>query len=190
MTWLIREGWRRGVEESSASRKNRTVKMKTTRRPEGLGVEQRSEPGSGRQAAQVGRSKAGRVLLVDDSDVVCHRVKDRLCREGYEVVTVADPTRVRFQIANSDIALIDYHMPGYSGAEILRTVRQAAMSAGARAACLVYTFDKTISLKHRELGFDGSIINKGDDESLVHQLAVALRLAKLNILRHSTHPRW
>lgn len=163
--------------------------MKTTRRPEGLGVEQRSEPGSGRQAAQVGRSKAGRVLLVDDSDVVCHRVKDRLCREGYEVVTTADPTRVRFQIANSDIALIDYHMPGYSGAEILRTVRQAAMSTGARAACLVYTFDTTISLKHRELGFDGSIINKGDDESLVHQLAVALRLAKLNILRHSTHPR-
>jgi CheY-like chemotaxis protein len=169
--------------------KDRSVKMKTTRRPDVLGVEPRSGPGSGRPAAQVRPSVGARVLLVDDSDIVCHRVKDRLCREGYEVVTAADPTRVRFQIGNSDIALIDYHMPGYSGAEILRTVRQAAMSTGARAACLVYTFDKTISLKHRELGFDGSIINKGDDESLVHQLAVALRLAKLNILRHSMHPR-
>jgi CheY-like chemotaxis protein len=163
--------------------------MKTTQRPGVFGADRRSDPGSGRPAAQVRPSVTARVLLVDDSDIVCHRVKDRLCREGYEVVTAADPTRVRFQIANSDIALIDYHMPGYSGAEILRTVRQAAMATGARAACLVYTSDKTISLKHRELGFDGSIINKGDDESLVHQLAVALRLAKLIILRHSMHPR-
>jgi two-component system, OmpR family, response regulator len=156
--------------------------------PEVLGLRRLSDLGWVRPA-HVQSSLAGRVLLVDDSEIVCQRVKSRLCREGYEVVTMVDPVRVRFEIANSDIALIDYHMPGITGAEILRTVRQAAMAAGARAACFVYTSDKTVSLKHRELGFDGSIINKGDDESLVQQIAVALRLAKLNILRCSIPPR-
>jgi hypothetical protein len=43
----------------------------------------------------------------------------------------------------------------------------------------LYTSDKTASRTHRDLGFDGALINKGDDESLVQQLAAALRFARL-----------
>jgi CheY-like chemotaxis protein len=133
--------------------------------------------------------KAGKILLVDDSEIVRTRVQARLQREGYEVITMADPVRVGRQIANCDMVLLDYHMPGISGREALHSVRQAGAAAGATPAYFLYTSDKTASLAHRALGFDGSVINKGDEESLVKQLQVALRLTKLNILRLSSRPR-
>jgi CheY-like chemotaxis protein len=135
-------------------------------------------------------AKVGKVLVVDDSEVVLSRVQTRLTKEGYEVVISAHPVGVgRHEIAQCDLVLLDYHMPGISGGEALHTLRQAGSSAGAYPAYFLYTSDKTVSLKHRELGFDGALINKGDDESLVQQLGVALRLTKLNILRLSARPK-
>jgi CheY-like chemotaxis protein len=134
-------------------------------------------------------AKAGKILLIDDSELVRTRVQTRLRREGYEVITTSEAGRIGHQIANCDLVLLDYHMPGISGREALHAVKQAAAAAGATPACFLYTSDKTVSLKHRELGFDGSVINKGDDESLVQQLQVALRLTRLKILRLSCRPR-
>jgi CheY-like chemotaxis protein len=134
-------------------------------------------------------AKAGKILLVDDSELVRNRVQTRLRSEGYEVVTTGEASRIGSQIANCDLVLLDYHMPGISGREALHAVKQAGAAAGATPAYFLYTSDKTVSLKHRELGFDGSIINKGDDASLVQQLQVALRLTRLNILRLSCRPR-
>jgi len=134
-------------------------------------------------------ANAGKILLIDDSEIVRNRVQVRLRREGYEVATTEGIVRIGPQITNCDLVLLDFHMPGISGREALHTVKQAAAAVGAIPACFLYTSDKTISLKHRELGFDGSVINKGDDESLVHQLQVALRLTRLNILRVSCRPR-
>jgi hypothetical protein len=116
-------------------------------------------------------AKAGKILLIDDSELVRTRVQTRLGREGYEVITTSEAGRI-----------------GH-GREALHAVKQAAAAAGATPACFLYTSDKTVSLKHRELGFDGSVINKGDDESLVQQLQVALRLTRLEILRLSCGPR-
>jgi CheY-like chemotaxis protein len=75
--------------------------------------------------------------------------------------------------------LIDYHMPGIGGGEVLTTLRKAGNTLGAQPSFFLYTSDKTASRTHRDLGFDGALINKGDDESLVQQLAAALRFAKL-----------
>jgi CheY-like chemotaxis protein len=135
-------------------------------------------------------AKVGKVLVVDDSEIVLNRVQTRLTREGYEVVISARPVGVgRQEIAHCDIVLLDYHMPGISGGEALHALRQAGAQAHTYPAYFLYTSDKTVSLRHRELGFDGTLINKGDDESLVQQLGVALRLTKLNILKLSTRPK-
>ena len=62
---------------------------------------------------------------------------------------------------------------------MLTSLRKAAKAMGAQTLFFLYTSDKTASRKHRDLGFDGALINKGDDESLVQQLAAALRFANL-----------
>ena len=70
-------------------------------------------------------------------------------------------------------------MPGIGGGEVLGSLRRAGKALGTQPLFFLYTSDKTASRTHRDLGFDGALINKGDDESLVQQLAAALRFAKL-----------
>jgi CheY-like chemotaxis protein len=124
-------------------------------------------------------SASGKIMIIDDSELVLGRVKARLTREGYEVLTVSNPAGAARQLSQCDLVLIDFHMPGVGGGEALTNLRKAGKAIGAQPLFFLYTSDKTASRKHRDLGFDGALINKGDDESLVQQLAAALRFAKL-----------
>jgi two-component system, OmpR family, response regulator len=124
-------------------------------------------------------SASGKIMIIDDSEMVLLRVKARLAREGYEVLTVSNPASAARHLQQCDLVLLDFHMPGITGGEVLASLRKAGKSAGALPLFFLYTSDKTVSRTHRDLGFDGALINKGDDESLVQQLAAALRFAKL-----------
>jgi CheY-like chemotaxis protein len=124
-------------------------------------------------------SASGKIVVIDDSELVLARVQTRLSREGYDVITLSNPTGASRHLAQCDLVLIDLHMPGTGGTEVLNTLRRASKALGVQPLFFVYTSDKTASRKHRDLGFDGALINKGDDESLVQQLAAALRFAKL-----------
>lgn len=121
----------------------------------------------------------GKIMIIDDSELVLSRVKTRLAREGYEVLTLSNPAGAARQLPQCDLVLIDFHMPGITGGEVLASLRKAGKTSGAIPLFFLYTSDKTASRTHRDLGFDGALINKGDDESLVQQLAAALRFAKL-----------
>jgi two-component system OmpR family response regulator len=122
---------------------------------------------------------SGKIMLIDDSELVLSRVKTRLMREGYDVLTLAEPASAAGQLGQCDLVLIDFHMPGIDGGQVLTILRRASKAGSAQPLFFLYTSDKTASRTHRDLGFDGALINKGDDESLVQQLAAALRFAKL-----------
>jgi two-component system OmpR family response regulator len=124
-------------------------------------------------------SVAGKLLVVDDSELVLERVKARLQRESYEVTTTSEPIGAVRHLLLCDLVIVDFHMPGMNGSEVLRSLKMQAARSGADPLYFLYTSDKAVSRGYRELGFDGALINKGDDDALVAQLAVALRLAKL-----------
>jgi CheY-like chemotaxis protein len=124
-------------------------------------------------------SIAGKLLVIDDSEMVLERVKARLQREAYEVATTSQPVGAARHLLLCDLVILDFHMPGMNGGEVLRSLKMLGASSGACPLYFLYTSDKALSRGYRELGFDGTLINKGDDESLVQQVAVALRLAKL-----------
>jgi two-component system OmpR family response regulator len=124
-------------------------------------------------------SANGKIMIIDDSEMVLSRVKTRLAREGYDVLTLSNPASAARHLPQCDLVLLDFHMPGVTGGEVLTSLRKAGKTAGAQPLFFLYTSDKTVSRTHRDLGFDGALINKGDDESLVQQLAAALRFAKL-----------
>jgi CheY-like chemotaxis protein len=122
-------------------------------------------------------------MVIDDSEAVLARIKNRLLREGYEVLTVAQPASAPSLLEGCEVVLIDLHMPGIGGGEVLALLRKASKGLSIQPQLFLYTADKTASRRHRAVGFDGALINKGDDESLVQQLSAAIRFAKLKRMR-------
>jgi two-component system, OmpR family, response regulator len=120
-----------------------------------------------------------RILVIDDSEIVLHRLKACLSAEGYEVVTTTQAMGVGRQFLRCDLVIIDFYMPGIDGGEVVRSLRAACASLGERPAFYVYTSDPTIEKNAPKWGFDGSFVHKGDDESLVQQVAASFRLAQL-----------
>src|SRR5581483_7251104 len=73
---------------------------------------------------ETGRQQHGTVLIVDDS--LDHRIlaQRRLADAGWEARVAASATEAMEQLANVDLVLLDYRMPGASGIEILRDIRR------------------------------------------------------------------
>jgi|GEM_PF-720884 len=67
----------------------------------------------------------GRVLLLDDSEVVRELVSDELQSRGYEVVTLESPIGMTRMLHNCkpDVVLVDVRLPGMSGDRLVEFVR-------------------------------------------------------------------
>jgi len=61
-----------------------------------------------------------RVLVVDDEPAIRHAVSRLFRREGWDVVTAADAGEAiaALETAMADAVLLDYHLPGMSGADL------------------------------------------------------------------------
>ena len=119
------------------------------------------------------------IVVIDDSEIILERIKSRLEIEGYRVVTTAQTVGAARHLKGATLVIIDWHMPGMTGGDVLDSLRGAVASSAKRPDFYLYTSDPTVSAVAKNAGFDGSFVNKGDDESLVQQIAAALRIAKL-----------
>lgn len=66
------------------------------------------------------------VLHVDDDKSMLHLVRKRLESQGYEVISLDDPTRTIQMLLDHDIrvVLLDVQMPGISGLDLLSQIKQ------------------------------------------------------------------
>jgi CheY-like chemotaxis protein len=119
------------------------------------------------------------IVVIDDSEIILERIKSRLEVEGYRVVTSAQTVGAARHLKGATLVIIDWHMPGMTGGDVLDSFQRAVASSPKRPAFYLYTSDPTISASASKSGFDGTFVNKGDDESLVQQVAAAIRIAKL-----------
>jgi class 3 adenylate cyclase len=71
-------------------------------------------------------STAGRVLVVDDTPVNLKLLSDLLVAKGYSVVTATSGVEALARVASDplDIVLLDVMMPGMSGYEVCRKIRE------------------------------------------------------------------
>ena len=125
------------------------------------------------------------IVVIDDSEVILERIKSRLEAEGYRVVTSAQTVGAARLLKGASLVILDWHMPGISGGDVLESFRAAVASSAKRPLFYLYTSDPSVSGAAKNTGFDGSFVNKGDDDSLVQQVAAALRIAKLKARAHS-----
>lgn len=119
------------------------------------------------------------IVVIDDSEVVLERIKTRLETEGYRVLTTAQTVGAARLLKGASLVIIDWHMPGMNGGDVLDSLRGAVANSSARPLFYLYTSDPTVAAAAKHSGFDGSFMNKGDDDSLAQQVGAAMRIAKL-----------
>ena len=71
-------------------------------------------------------ARAQRVLVIDDEVKFCNVVKEFLTGRGYEVMTASTgrDALAQFEHFAPDVVLLDMVMPGISGLELLRLIRE------------------------------------------------------------------
>jgi two-component system OmpR family response regulator len=131
----------------------------------------------------------GNILLIDDSPPVLHKLKVKLEEAGYNVVATTQTVGVARHLANVELVILDYHMPGVDGLEVLRSLQAASAGSDKDVSYYLYTSDDDIAAQFSKLGFDGSFARKGDDDALVTQVDAAFRLVRLRaVTRRRSRP--
>lgn len=121
----------------------------------------------------------GRILVIDDSEVVLAKVKAVLSQAGYEVQTTTQTVGAARYLRACDLVLVDFHMPGIDGATVLASLKGAASTSGSSCAFYLFTSDTDLALKYASFGFDGAIMHKGDQDQLLPQVRAALRMRRM-----------
>jgi putative two-component system response regulator len=122
-----------------------------------------------------------RILAIDDAEINLKLLRRLLAAEGYEhVETSTDPGRAR-ELCDSfgpDLLLLDLHMPGHDGFDVLTSLGDTIASG--RLQVLVLTGDVTIAARRRALGLGArDFLMKPLD-----QVEVLLRVRNLLEMRH------
>jgi len=122
----------------------------------------------------------GRILIIDDSWIILEKLKDCLIGAGYEVRTTTGPAGAARHLPSCDLAIVDFHMPGLNGDEVMKMLR----TSPADSSCMfyLYTSDPEIASKYQRHGFDGSFLRKGDDKALVPQVNAVFRTIRMRKL--------
>ncbi len=126
---------------------------------------------------------SGRILVIDDSDLMLQRIDAALTAAGFEVITTNQTVGAARHLRSCDLAIVDFHMPGLDGATVLKSLKNAAASSGAQCMFLLYTSDETMAARFAEHGFDGALSQKGNIAVLVPQVHALLRVMRMRALK-------
>ena len=119
------------------------------------------------------------ILIVDDSELLLERIRLRLEEAGYRVITTTRTVGAARHLLTARLGIIDWHMPGISGVEVLQSFRAATAASAQRPLFYLYTSDASVAGSGKGLGFDGTFINKGNEDSLVRQVKAAFLITKV-----------
>jgi two-component system OmpR family response regulator len=128
---------------------------------------------------KAGEKRSGRILVIDDNEAVLASIQTTLAAAGYDVVVTTQTVGAARHLKGCGIVLIDYHMPGLDGRDVVRSLRAAAGSMQATPAFYLYTSDPMVEAQPKNFGFDGAFTRKGDRAWLLNQVDAAFRLRDL-----------
>lgn len=116
-----------------------------------------------------------KILVIDDSEVVLSRVQRVLAQQGWEVTGTTQVVGNGRHLVGCDLVVVDFHMPGIDGGEVITSLRHAAVHNGKLPLFYLFTSDETLVADFARHGFDGAFTQKGDDEALVRQVRAVFR---------------
>lgn len=115
-----------------------------------------------------------RLLLVEDEDSYSDALSYALRKEGFEVAVAATgpDSLERFERGGADLVLLDLMLPGLSGTEVCRTIRQRSNVPVIMLTAKDGEVDKVVGL---ELGADDYVTKPFSTRELVARIRAVLR---------------
>lgn len=118
----------------------------------------------------------GKVMIVDDSEMILEMVKCILEDAGYEVVTRDSPfgTAVAVATEKPDLILLDVAMPALSGNKIVEVVKDNHKLKDVKVCLFSDRSRRELSELVSSCGADGFIQKTDDDDDFVRQVAACM----------------
>ena len=138
----------------------------------------KSLPDEARRAAHLGRvRRAGertRVLAVDDEPQVLRYLQRSLDEAGYQPIVTSDPSQVvkLVELEEPDLVLLDLRLPGTSGFELLKRIREFS---GVPVIFLTASDRDEDTVRALRMGADDYITKPFSPSELLARIGAALR---------------
>ncbi|MDK7733763.1 response regulator transcription factor [Propionimicrobium lymphophilum] len=115
-----------------------------------------------------------RILIIEDEESYREATSYMLQREGYEVLEAADGTSglTEFEREGADLVLLDLMMPGMSGTEVCKKIRQQSNVPVIMVTARDSEIDKVVGL---EIGADDYVTKPFSHRELVARIRAVLR---------------
>ncbi|MHA7303641.1 response regulator [Arthrobacter sp. TMN-49] len=127
-----------------------------------------------------------RILIVEDEESISDPLSFLLAKEGYEVQVVDNglDAIVEFERSGADLVLLDLQLPGMSGTEVCKNLRQRSSVPVIMLTAKDSEIDKVVGL---ELGADDYVTKPYSSRELIARIrAVLRRLAEPEELMNAT----
>jgi DNA-binding response OmpR family regulator len=118
-------------------------------------------------------SKQASILVVDDDPEIVTMLNTRLIKRGYKVATAGDGHKA-IEIAKRekpDIVLLDVMMPGKSGWEVARALKQDPVTANVKIVMVTAIGEKTNEITAPIYGADAHVDKPFEFEKLEKVIA-------------------
>ena len=114
------------------------------------------------------------ILMIEDEESLSDPLAYLLGREGFEVTVVADGLEAvaQFDRTGADLVLLDLMLPGQSGTEVCKQIRQRSMVPIIMLTAKDAEIDKVLGL---ELGADDYVTKPYSSRELVARIRAVLR---------------
>ncbi len=115
-----------------------------------------------------------KILVIEDEDSIRESLAFLLTKEGYQVEAVASGTEAidQFEKFNPDLILLDIMLPGLSGVEITKKIRQTSQTPIIMLTAKDTELDKVLGL---EIGADDYVTKPFSGRELLARIKALLR---------------
>jgi two-component system, cell cycle response regulator len=140
------------------------------------------------------------ILIVEDNQIACEILEDLLAPEGYKLLFAHDgPTAVKTAVSHTpDLILLDIMLPGMSGFEVCRQIRQTELTAAIPIIMVTALNNHRFRVQGIEAGADDFVTKPFEPQELYLRVKNITRLNRYrrllvenkkleHVLNHAAH---
>lgn len=118
-----------------------------------------------------------KILVVDDEKEICDHLVEQMTEEGFLVQALQNPSKIRETIDEfqPDVLLLDYRMPGQSGAQVVKDLKADAKYRHLAMIIVTGLDEEEEKIEALELGADDYVLKPFSPKELSARIRAVLR---------------